>query len=411
MRGIREGLVVLALWLAVQSLGAPADAQTLRPMETLQVILNAEQPLPGTPGHVPRLKLPEWRYPTGPRNDITDVAGVSVGHLSLRSKAAPIIRTGVTAVLPHAGNLATQGLWAWGGMLNGNGEFTGLSLVRDSGILNSPILLTNTWSVGQMVTGTMQYFQRAYPGETPGSTLWPGQLPVVGECYDGTFNAVEHTAITPDMAGRVLRQTRTGPVLQWRIGAGSGMRSFELHAGIGSASRQIEMAGRTYHIGVLVNSNHSRLPDLNPQIRERLEALFDMSLDALKALDDADRVERKPSAQQAPRQGSIIVIVATDLPLMPNQLRQVGRRVALGIGNTGSVMSTTSGDGVLAFSTARLLPLEGQETIPLSGQLIHPDAMTPVYRATVEAVTEAQINALIASHIERVRQTESSSSR
>jgi D-aminopeptidase len=357
----------------------------------------AESQTSGTNAHSSRIILPEWHYEPGFNNAITDVSGVKVGHVTIQRDTPHKIRTGVTAVVPHSGNLALVGTWANGRMLNGNGELTGLHFIQDSGVLNSPILLTNTFSIGPVHQGVFQYYLKHYPGPTTGSTTWPGQLPVVGECYDGFFNTIEDlTAVTPEESVKAIESATGGPVQQGRVGAGTGMRSFELHAGIGSASRRVTLGDHTYTIGVLVNMNHSRFTSLDPVIRAKLEERLGHSLALIRQEDSQDQVQReKPPS---PRQGSIMVIIATDLPLSPLQLDHLSRRAALGIGALGSTMDTTSGDGVIAFSTAQLVPLGDDAPLQVPLNVIHPDAISPAYRATVEAVTEAQINALLASH-------------
>lgn len=367
-------------------------------------LLGFSEPSPQpNPPITQRIILPQWEFQPGPGNSITDVPGVQVGHVTIQKDAPHRIRTGVTAIVPHAQNLATVGLWASGLWLNGNGELTGIGPLQSSGILSSPILLTNTFAVGAVHTGVFRYFLKHYPGDAPGSTVWAGQLPVVGECYDGYFNTIEDlNAVTPEDAVKAIESAKTGPVEQGRIGAGTGMRSFELHAGIGSASRRLMMGGHSYTLGVLVNMNHSHLKHLNPDIRARLEKALGASLEALHQQDEQDSRFQQTTAirQQPTRQGSIMVVIATDLPLGPQELHAIAERSVLGIGATGSTMNTTSGDGVIAFSTAETIPLTEGKTPPglLKQQTLHPDHLSPVYRATVEAVTEAQINALLASH-------------
>jgi D-aminopeptidase len=349
-----------------------------------------------------RITLPQWQFQPGPWNAITDVPGVRVGHVTIRRNTPHTIRTGVTAIVPHSADLAATGLWASGIMLHGNGELTGLGPLNSAGILNSPIMLTNTFAVGAVHTGVFHYFLKHYPGSIPGTTRWSGQLPVVGECYDGYFNTIEDlTAITPANSLHAIEQAKSGPVAQGQVGAGTGMRSFELHAGIGSASRRVETDGQRYTIGVLVNMNHSRFPAINPDIRSRLEAKLGTSLETLRKQDSQDQVQRNSTITQ--RQGSIIVVIATNLPLMPHELHEMAKRATIGIGALGSVMDTTSGDGVIAFSTANPVPVDELPAQPLNQPFIHPDKLTPVFRATVEAVTEAQINALWASHLKQSR--------
>lgn len=385
---------------AIRQIGAGISALLLCSI-VVMAPANSEPSIQSATQVAERVILPQWEFQPGPWNNITDVSGVSVGHITIRRDIPSKIRTGVTAIVPHSGNLATTGLWASGQMLHGNGELTGLGPLNSSGILNSPIMLTNTFAVGAVHTGVFQYFLKHYPGSTPGSTSWSGQLPIVGECYDGFFNTIEDiTAITPADSVRAIEQAvsgpaQSGPIQQGSVGAGTGMRSFELHAGIGSASRRIQLDSQTYTLGVLVNMNHSRFQYLNPDIRAQLEAKLGTSLETVRQQDSQDQVKRETQPLQ--RQGSIIVVIATDIPLMPHELEEVAKRAALGIGAMGSVMDTTSGDGVIAFSTAEKIPVDEAPT-QIRHSFIHPEKLTPVFRATVEAVTEAQINALLASH-------------
>ena len=344
-----------------------------------------------------RLSLPQWQtFPTGLNNAITDVPGVKIGQLTYAQDFPDKIHTGVTAIVPDApsltqgqGNLATTGFKASAVCLNGNGELTGTSFINEFGVLNSPILLTNTQSVGALHTGVNHFFNRYFPGQ------WSGQLPVIGECYDGFFNTVQKDTIPPQAAEMALNQATSGPVLQGRVGAGAGMRSFELHAGIGSASRKIVLNGNVYTLGVLVNMNHSHLNDLNPVIRQQLETRLG-PLESLKAKDNLDGVNAPPI--NSPRQGSIQVVIATDLPLNNKQLEELAKRAGLGIGNTGSIMSTSSGDFATAFTTANPIPMGSQVPALLKSTEVHPDEMTPIFKAAVEAVTESEVNALMASH-------------
>lgn len=363
----------------------------------------------GAPPPIPHVHLPQWVFLPGLHNDITDVPGVRVGHVTITRDAPAHLRTGVTAIIPHDGDMAQTGLWAAGRWINGNGELTGLGPLGEngSGVLNSPILLTNTFSVSAAQRGVFDWYRDHYPGKTRGSTVWPGQLPVVGECWDGVFSAIQTPdAVLPLHAVLALDAVQDGPITQGTVGAGTGMRSFGLHAGIGSASRRITLDGKAYTIGVLVNANHSHFEHLNPAIRTAMEAILGTSLEKLHQRDDADRLPwvATEEALQAPRQGSIIVIIATDLPLNPRQLGLLIERAALGIGATGSTMDTTSGDGVVVFSTAQKLPLGDKAPALLpDAPTVHPDALTPVFRATAEAVTEAQINALLAAHAGTLR--------
>jgi D-aminopeptidase len=361
--------------------------------------INPAFALPADPRPGCQWCLPVWQYSPGPLNAITDVPGVAVGHVTLMHDKPDRVRTGVTAILPHQDNLATQAVFAAATVLNGNGEMTGLSTVEHTGLLNSPVVLTNTPNVGAAHTGVHQFMQQQY------GNVWAGQLPVVAECWDGVYNTLTYP-IPPAATIKALMQAKPGAVVIGPVGAGTGMRSFELHAGIGTASRVVALddGSHAYTIGVLVNANHSRLKAMSPIVRQRLEATMG-NLETKRLQDNADAVWNRQKTSrlvhQASRQGSIIVIIATNAPLLPSQLKQLANRAALGIAAMGSTMDTTSGDFALAFSTAQQIPVgeqPGQAGLVLPLQpVLHPDAISPLQRATVEAVTEAQMRALLAT--------------
>jgi len=343
------------------------------------------------------LNLPQWQtFSSGLNNAITDVPGLKVGQVTYSSDVPNRVHTGVTAIVPDSaalthnrGNLANTGFRASSITLNGNGELTGAHFINEFGVLNSPIMLTNTRAVGAIHDGVDRYFEKHFPGQ------WSCGLPVIGECYDGYFNTSGQNVIPPEAAEQSIEQAKSGPVQQGRVGAGTGMRCFGLHAGIGSSSRKINLNGHEYTIGVLVNANHSHLEDMNPLIRQQLESRFG-PLDQLKTRDDMDHAPFRPTV--SPRQGSIQVVIATDLPLNNKQLEELAKRGGLGIGNTGSFIGTTSGDFVTAFSTANPVPMGAEPPTVLNTTELHPDTMNMAFKATVEAVTEAQTNALVASH-------------
>lgn len=332
-------------------------------------------------------------FPSGPRNDMTDVPGVTVGQVSLLREQPPQLRTGVTAIVPQSplngGNLANTGFHAGVSVLNGNGEMTGLSGIQHSGLLNGPIILTNTASVGIAHQGVWEYFETFFPGQ------WEGELPVIAECWDGFFNSMHVPALRTRDVIAAIRNASAQPVLQGRIGAGTGMRSFGLHGGIGSASRKLRIEDKQYTLGVLVNSNHSQLNDLNPLLKTALEAYWQMPLEQIKARDAQDRAQTKPTPH---RQGSIIIIIATDLPLDAHALQQLAQHAAIGIGQAGGKMSTTSGDFALAFSTANAVLMNDQAPAFHTFTSLNPQALTPVFNAAIEAIVEAQLNVLVASH-------------
>ncbi|MBY0451005.1 MAG: P1 family peptidase [Cyanobacteria bacterium] len=374
-------------------------------------------------------QLPAYfqQLPSGKNHTITDVPGVRVGHVTyLKTEALPPIATGVTAVLPTSTDaLSNTGFWAAVYSLNGNGELTGTHFIQQSGLLNGPILLTNTRAVGVVFEGVHQYF------EQHGKEGWASELPVVGECWDGFFNGNPRVVRPEDVSTAILNAS-TDPVAQGRVGAGCGMRSFELHAGIGSASRQVARAEKYYTVGVLVNTNHSVLSRLNPALKTSLEAYLSksqhrpLSLQQLSEEDNRDvvpalkvflkklnenkqnekKLNPKPDQNSGPdapgRQGSIMVIIATDAPLLPHQLQALARHAGLGIGLAGGLAATHSGDLILAFSTANAILMKGwgvEDASTLAMPvLVSEGVMNQLYAATIEAVVDAQMQAIIAAH-------------
>jgi D-aminopeptidase len=325
--------------------------------------------------------------------DITTIPGVMVGQVTLQSDSPVPIRTGVTAVVPNAtqltggrGNLANTGFRASGVALNGNGEMTGLHWVNTYGLLNGPIILTNTRAVGQAVEGVNQYFERYFPGE------WASDLPVVGECWDGVFNTIHHPVVTPEHIIQAIDSARSVPVAQGRAGAGTGMRSFGMHAGIGSAATAVTLSdGSRYSLGVLLNANHSRRLQMTPDFQNQLEQRlgkpllsYDTSPQAIGSL--------------IPRQGSCVVIIATDAPLSSHQLNMLAQRAGLGLARTGSSLSTTSGDFVLAFSTANPVDLSPHHSVQAPTVELNPDELNPFYEAVIHTVIAAQANAMVAAN-------------
>lgn len=335
-----------------------------------------------------------WRkFPTGTLNAITDVPGIQVGQLSLLQDQPVIIRTGLTAIVPKSplpnGNLANTGFPAAASILNGNGEVTGIAAILHSGLLNGPIILTNTPSVGIASQGVQAYFQQFFPD------LWASELPVVAECWDGFFNTLDAKALQPEDVITAIRSARNGPVAQGRVGAGTGMRSFEMHGGIGSASRKIQIDNREYTLGVLVNSNHSRLDELNPLLKDALEAHWQKPPAEIRERDNQDRATQRPPQ---PRQGSIIIVIATDLPVDAHALQAMTNHAALGIAQAGGHMAVTSGDFALAFSTANATLMGNMAPTFRKIVTLHPQQLTPVFQAMTEAIVGAQLNALVASH-------------
>jgi D-aminopeptidase len=327
----------------------------------------------------------------GPLNAITDVAGVRVGHVTLiegdgalRVGAGPV-RTGVTVIVPP-GEIWDQPLFAGCHRLNGNGELTGLEWIRESGLLTSPIGLTNTHSVG-VVRDALIADQVSQRGPDAGH-FWA--LPVVGETWDGLLNDINGFHVTPEHVGRALSAASAGPVPEGGVGSGTGMVCHGFKGGIGTASRICapELGGHT--VGVLVQANHGR--------RERL-SIDGMPVGQVIGPDEVPI----PDAPGAPPcgSGSIIIVVATDAPLLPHQCRRLAQRAGFGVARTGGVGEHTSGDLFLCFATgnrgmtAGELGHDSPVTFPL--RMLSDAYITALFDAVVEATEEAIVNALFAA--------------
>jgi D-aminopeptidase len=308
----------------------------------------------------------------GPLNAITDVPGVEVGHTTLiRGEGALAVgqgpvRTGVTVIFPR-GRANPAAVYAGRFILNGNGEMTGTPWIDDAGSFEGPIGLTNTHSVGVVRDAIIQWQVR----EGRAKPIW-WSMPVVAETWDGWLNDINGFHVRPEHVFAALDGARGGPVAEGGVGGGTGMICHEFKGGIGTSSRRVG----AHTVGVLVQANHGLRAQLRiagvPVGREIAEgALF-------------------PPAET----GSIIIIVATDAPLAPHQLRRVAKRAALGLARNGSVAGNGSGDLFLAFSTANEVPTEAGKLATL--QTLAGDDLDPLFAGVVEATEEAIVNALVA---------------
>lgn len=301
-------------------------------------------------------------------NCITDVSGVRVGHVTLHEKIdqTDTICTGVTAILPHGGNLFYQKTRAASYVINGYGKTCGLVQMDELGLIESPIMLTNTFSVGDVWKGTLEYMLTE--NEEIGDSTSSINI-VVGECNDSYLNSMRIQAVTPQHAMDAIKKASERPVEQGAVGAGTGMICFGYKGGIGTASRIISTGKEHYTIGGLVLSNYGK----------REQALF----------------ANWRKADIEPSDGSIMIIIATDAPLEHRQLQRLAKRSAAGLGRTGSIHAHGSGDIAIAFSTAN--QVEHNEHSHLSsGTFIrdHHPIMNDLFQATVEVTTEAIINSL-----------------
>lgn len=316
----------------------------------------------------------------GPLNAITDVAGVTVGHSTLhgRSSADKAIHTGVTAILPRgADTAATPVFGAWFAQ-NGNGEMTGTAWIEESGQVEGPILLTNTHSVGTVRDAAIAW--RVARGDADESGYW-WSLPVVAETWDGHLNDINGFHVKPEHAVQAIEGARTGPVAEGNVGGGSGMVCHEFKCGIGTASRRVRIDGTDFTLGVLVQANYG--------LRDSLSVAGVPVGQHLRA----DRVYSETMAAPADT-GSIIIVVATDAPLLPHQLKRIARRATMGLARMGSYAGNGSGDIFIAFSTANAGANQG--TLRQAGFLAN-DALDPLFEATVQASEESIVNALVAA--------------
>jgi len=317
----------------------------------------------------------------GPLNAITDVAKVEVGHTTIIRGDGKLVvgkgpvRTGVTVIFP-LGRETMAGVAAGHFTFNGDGEMTGSRFVDEFGELHGPIALTNTLSVGAVQTAVIEWNRLNVKHE---DELYSRGLPLVAETWDGFLNDIYGQHVSPEAVFSALDQASSGPFAEGNVGGGTGMRSFHFSGGIGSASRRVETAFGTYTLGVLVQSNFG--------VRSELRIA---GVPVGAEIDDLQPVE---GALPKPTGNSIVVIIATDAPLIPTQLRRLARRATLGLGRVGSNGNSGSGDIFLAFSTAN--PMTAYWGTEINHLSMLPQ-MDELFQATVEATEEAIINALVA---------------
>jgi D-aminopeptidase len=321
----------------------------------------------------------------GALNAITDVPGVTVGHTTLISGEGKLevgkgpVRTGVTAILPRGLESMNNPVFAGWFSQNGNGEMTGTTWVEESGFLEGPIMITNTHSVGVVRDAVIQW--RVAHGKPDPTGYW-WSLPVVAETWDGWLNDINGFHVKPEHAFHAIDSAKSGPVDEGNVGGGTGMVCNEFKGGIGTSSRKVTMKVGGYTVGVLVQCNYGSRSNLRiagvPVGREIPE----------------DRAYASAPFRELDR-GSIIVVVATDAPLLAHQLKRLARRVSLGLGRDGSISGNGSGDIFIAFSTANPDAAEGDRLANL--QMLPNDLIEPLFAATVQATEEAVINAMVAA--------------
>src|SRR5688572_17540060 len=334
----------------------------------------------------------------GRLNAITDVAGVEVGHTTLISGEGRLkvgqgpIRTGVTVILPRGKKSADPVFGAWF-TLNGNGEMTGTTWVQESGLIEDPIAITNTHSVGVVRDAILQW-KVGRPG------LQPWGLPVVAETFDGGLNDINGFHVKPEHVLSALDGARGGAVAEGNVGGGTGMRCHGFKGGIGTASRRMDPRVGGYTVGVLVQCNYGSRRELRiagVPVGEEIPDLQRCTAGNDPLPPNARRCGATGGSDvEDTGQGSIIVVVATDAPLLPHQLKRLARRVSLGIGRQGGFGENGSGDIFIAFSTAS--PGAWSGTPPVKNiQMLSNDRISPLFYATVQATEGAITNALLAA--------------
>jgi len=315
----------------------------------------------------------------GPLNAITDVAGVTVGHATLIRGEGKLavgsgpVRTGVTAILPR-GKSATASVFGGSFVVNGNGEVTGLDWMHDSGVLEGPVMMTNTHAIGAVHEGVIAW-KLAHGGPDADGYAW--STPVVGETWDGFLNDVNGFHVKARHVAEAIDGAKGGPVPEGSVGGGTGMTCFEFKGGIGTSSRKLDAKSGGYTIGVLVQCNCGRRPQLS------IAGVPVGRLIPERTIYDTE-------------QGSILITVATDAPLLPHSLDRLAKRATMGLARVGSTSGNGSGDFVVAFSTANPQAWAGDSAVRTASFLAN-GALDPLFEATVQATEEAIVNAMVAA--------------
>jgi len=366
-----------ALVLLLSLLSATAHGQAKPRARDLGV------PLDGTPG---------------PLNAITDVAGVEVGQVTLVAGSGRLVvgrgpvRTGVTAVLPRGRNSPDPVFAGWF-TLNGNGEMTGTTWVEESGFLGGPVMITNTHSVGVVRDAVIEWLVKS-------GREFDWSLPVVAETWDGSLNDINGFHVRREHAFAALDSARGGAVAEGNVGGGTGMICHQFKGGIGTASRRLGAGEGGYTVGVLVQCNYG----LRGQLRIAGVPVGREIADLLPCYERRDlpppgetrrRCDDRGAAPDAGELGSIIIVVATDAPLLPHQLKKMAKRATLGIARMGGIGGNSSGDIFIAFSTANPEAARAAGTVALT--MLPNERLNPIYEATVQATEEAILNALVAA--------------
>ena len=321
----------------------------------------------------------------GPLNAITDVSGVQVGHTTLIEGEGKLvqgkgpIRTGVTAILPRGDRSLDDPCFAGWSSLNGNGEMTGTTWVEESGFAEGPIMITNTHSVGIVRDAVISW--RASQGSADASGYW-WSLPIVAETWDGLLNDINGFHVKEKHAHEAIRNAKGGPVEEGCVGGGTGMVCHSFKGGIGTASRVVTIKNQDYTLGVLVQANYGDRKNLTiagvPVGKEITDL---MPRDSYEKNHEGD--------------GSIIVVIATDAPLLAHQMKRLVRRVPMGVGKVGGYGHDGSGDIFIAFSTANSNVAFSDGTVNV--EMLPNWMISPLFEATVQAVEEAIVNTLVAA--------------
>jgi L-aminopeptidase/D-esterase-like protein len=361
-------LTVLALaLLALLCRAAPGATPAAQPQQRAR---DLGVPFDGTPG---------------PFNAITDVAGVLVGHTTLIEGEGKLIvgkgpiRTGVTAVLPRGAASMQQFSFAGWYAQNGNGEMTGTTWVEESGFLEGPVMITNTHSVGVVRDAVIAW--RVAHGPADATDSW-WSLPVVAETWDGWLNDINGFHVRPEHVFHAIDSAHSGAVEEGAVGGGTGMVCNGFKGGIGTSSRKLADREGGYVLGVLVQCNYGT--------RQNLRIA---GIPVGREIQSEDPYAWMPS--EVAERGSIIVVVATDAPLLPHQLKRIARRVSLGLGRNGSIAGNGSGDIFIAFSTANPHASDVGHVVDL--KMVPNDSMDALFAATVQATEEAVVNAMVAA--------------
>jgi D-aminopeptidase len=313
--------------------------------------------------------------PPGPLNAITDVEGVAVGHVTLVQGGS--VRTGVTAILPHAGNLYQDKVPAGFAVANGYGKFTGSTQIEELGELETPILLTNTLSVPEAASGIIDWTLRQPSNEQVRSVN-----AVVGETNDGTLNDIRARTVTRDHALAALAAARPGRVAEGNVGAGTGTIAFGWKGGIGTSSRRLPASLGGYTLGVLVQTNYGGV----------------LSVGGAPVGQALGRHYLRDELQSSSGDGSVIIVIATDAPLSDRNLERLARRAFIGIGRTGSPITNGSGDYAVAFSThPGVRRTAARRSAAVSIEELPNERVSPLFQAVVEATEEAVLNSMFAA--------------